>query len=582
MDQDNQKGRPSDHAQGSRGKAKAPASMTARIGASASGLLRESVLQPTTSALASSLASSTASKGESSSNASRSSDSALPFRSRATDNSWNDGTSNGAGHFIRPDSFRTGPWSNSDLMLSSQHDIDGFTANPHPQLPVSDNQLAYRNGVAWSTEEYSKFLGQPARPSTRNFVGSMDRQFSSDGDAVLALLSNPDFSVDDAPTDTFSTSNEVDSAADLFMDAQFGAQDVQRYKSQLPDPPDHGVPSPARPLNLIPDFVSQRMDGVYGGNISFSATTQSDEANYMHHVTRPQSTPVFLEPWMEVLTRYQDEVWGDMLPLVQQALREIKGAQGGADSALQGHSAVDRLRMVLGHLGSSGMSSQICNGVGHKPYQADVRLTGSLNHQTQPPVTSRAGEQALSTKSEMQINVDAGLQQSLKNQVNSQSTSVRGNRYFHQAFGDRESQISMARAERRALVIFDKAAAVREAKGTQYNAFRTEQSLSENAITATKHPEDPVSDLEEEDHFVWYHRVDLRMSWAEVKQAYDGQFVERDEEDFRKVQRNYYRCLDACGQTKTNQSEQAAFPQEEYRMRARTGLWYPWMRGHWL
>ena len=589
MDQDNQKGRPSDHAQGSGGKAKAPASMAARVGASASGLLRESILKPSASALASNLASSTASKGESSSSASGSSDSALPFRSMAPDSSWNDGISNSStGQSTRPESFRTGPWSNSDLMVSSQHDIDEFTTNPHPHLPVSDDQLAYRNGVAWSTEEYSKFLDQPAISSTRKIVGTMDRRFGGDGDgdgdgdAVVALLSDPDFSVDDAPIDTFSTSNGSDSAADLFVDTQYELQDVQRYKLQLPDPPKHGVPSPANPLNLIPDFASQRMTDVDGVSISLSGTPQSHEASYMNNVIQPQSTPDFLDTWMDVLTGYQDEVWGDMLPLVQQAREEIKGAQSGANGALQDHPAVNRLRMVLGHLDSSGTSSHTYNSVGHKPYEADVRLTGSLNHQTQPPVTSRVGEQALSTEIEMQNHANVGLQQNLINHVNGQSISVHGNRHNYQAMWDRETQISMARAERHALVEFDKAAAIREAQDMQHNAFRTEQRISQNPITATKHPEDPVSDLEEEDHFVWYHRVDLRMSWAEVNQAYNGQFAERDQEDFRKSQWNYYRCLDACGQTKPNQSEQAAFPQEEYRMRARTGLWYPWMRGHWL
>ncbi|KAI4134971.1 MAG: hypothetical protein LQ347_001083 [Umbilicaria vellea] len=466
-------------------------------------------------------------------------------------------------------------------MLSSQHEFDKFTTNPHPQVPVPDDHFAYPNGVAWSTKEYSTFLDQPARSSSRNFVGTTDERFDGDGGAVVAMLSDPDFSVDDAPIDAFAISNGSNSAADLFMDTQFGVHHVQRYKSQLPDPPKHSVPSPTNPLNLRPDLASQRMNGVNGANMSLVATPQIDEASYMNHVIQPQSTQDFLDSWMDVLTSYQDEVWGDMLPLVQQAREEIQGAPSGANGTLQDHPAVNRLRMVLGHLDSSGMSSHTHNGVGHKPYQAGVSHTGSLNHQSQLSVKS-VGEQALSTESEMQNHADVGLQQNLTNQANSQTISVHGNRHNYQAMWGRETQISMARVERRALVDFDKAAAIREAQDREHNVFRTEQGISQNPITATKHPEDPISDLEEEDHFVWYHRVDLRMSWAEVKQAYDGQFAERDQEDFRKSQWNYYRCLDACDRTKSNQSEQAALPQEEYRMRARTGLWYPWIRGHWL
>lgn len=577
MDPDDQKGRHSDHGQGSRGKEKGPASMAARIGASASGLLRDGLLQPSANALASTLASSTANKGESFSSTSGSSDSALPFCSRAPDGLSN----NSAGQSTQSESFRTGPWSNSNLVLSSQQDIDGFISTSNTQLPVSDDQLAYRNGAVWPTEEYSKFPDQPTRPSTPNVVGTLDRKSGGDGDAVVALLSDPDFFVDDAPTNNFTTSDENISAADLFTDTQFGVQDVQRYKSQLPAPPKHCVPSPTNPLNLIPDFASRETNGVDGATMPISAVAQSGEGSYTYHVTQPQSTQDYLEPWMEVLTEYQDEVWGDMLPLVQQARDEIKEAQSGANGALHDHPAVQRLRMVLGHLESSGMSSQTYNGSGYKPYQADGRLTGSLNHQSQPNIMISAGEQSLSAESVMQEQVGIGLQQNSKNQMDSQSTSVRGSGQFNQAMWGKEMQIDKVRAERRALVEFEQVAAIRKVEDRQYNTFRRERRSSQDS-TAAEHPEDPISDLEEEDHFVWYHRLDLGISWAEVKQAYDDHFPERDQEDFRNRKYNYYRCLDACGQTETKQSEQVTSLEEEYGMRARTGLWYPWMKGHWL
>ena len=585
MDQDDQNGRPSDHGQGSRGKEKAPASMAARVGASASGLLREALLQPSASTLASTLAgSSTASKGESSPSASGSSDLALPFRSRAPDALLNGETSNGVGQSTQQESFRSTPWNNSGLVLSSQTDIDAFMSTSTSQLPVSDDQLAYGNGVAWSTKEYSKFPDQPAIPSTQNVVGTLDRHVGGDGDAVVTLLSDPNFSVDDAPTNAFPTSNENDLAAYLFNDTQFTVQDAQRYKSHLPVPPTHVVPSPTNLLNLIPDFASRVTNDVDSATLSLSTIIQGAAGSFNYLSTQSQSIPDHLEPWMEVLTKYQDDVWGDMLPLVQQAREEIKEAKSGAEGVLRDHPAAKRLRMILEHLNSSDMSSNTHNDIGHKLYQADGMLTNNLNKQSQPNITTTAGERSWSTESEMQDYVGGGLQQNLTNQMDSQGASQHGSRQFNLFMWGQETQIDKARAERRALVEYDKAAAIREAQKRQHYTFKAERRISQNTITAADYPEDPVSDLEEEDHFVWYHRVDLHMSWAEVQQAYDDHFPERDQQDFRNSQWNYYRCLDACGQTETKQSEQAAFPQEEeeHGMRARTGLWYPWMRGHWL
>ena len=582
MGQDDQTGRHSDPGRGNQAKEKAPASMAARIGASASGLLREGLLRPNASSLASTLTPSTASKGESSHSASGSPVSVLPFRSREPDGLLSGEIPNGGGQSTKQESFRSRTWNTGNLAFSNQQDIDGFQSSSHSQLPASDNQLAYQSGVTWSTEDYPKFLNQPAGLSTRNVAETFDGHVGADGDGVVALLSDPEFSVDDAPTDTSAISNKNDSAIGLFTDTEVGVQDVQRYKSQLPDPPIHGVPSPTNPLNLIPDLASQGMNGVLGGTSSLSTSTNSEEESYMYHFTHPQSNPDFLDPWTEVLTKYQDHVWGDMLPLVQQAREEIKEAKSGAEGALRDHPAVNRLRMILAHLDSSAMSSKPNNDIGHRLNQAHVMLTGSLNNQFQPNITTRAGEQSLSTESMMQDHIIVPIHQGLTNQMDSQYTSLQGSGQINQVVGRKERRIDKARAERRALVEFDKAAAIREAQDRQRNTFRTERKTSQNPTAPAEYPEDPISDLEEEDHFVWYHRVDLGMSWADVKEAYDDHFPERDQEDFRNSQWNYYRCLGACGQTETKQIEKTAFPQEEYGMRARTGLWYPWMRGHWL
>lgn len=56
--------------------------------------------------------------------------------------------------------------------------------------------------------------------------------------------------------------------------------------------------------------------------------------------------------WEAVLNRYQDEVWGGMLPLVQEAKQEIQEAKAEGTGDRQ-PKALRRLGMVLDHIGKS-------------------------------------------------------------------------------------------------------------------------------------------------------------------------------------------------------------------------------------
>lgn len=84
--------------------------------------------------------------------------------------------------------------------------------------------------------------------------------------------------------------------------------------------------------------------------------------------------------------------------------------------------------------------------------------------------------------------------------------------------------------------------------------------------------------LMEEVHFIWYHRVDLRMDWVDVKQAYNAQFPTRQRRGFQGIQCKYYRCMSNSGLPGVRQRDRSARPEERYGMRARTGLAYPWMK----
>lgn len=83
---------------------------------------------------------------------------------------------------------------------------------------------------------------------------------------------------------------------------------------------------------------------------------------------------------------------------------------------------------------------------------------------------------------------------------------------------------------------------------------------------------------EEEVHFIWYHRVDLGWEWKEVLNAFHSQFPAGKSRGASGIQCKYYRHLEGHGIPQVRQRDRKAMAAQEYGIRARTGLWYPWMR----
>ncbi|KAL8999074.1 MAG: hypothetical protein Q9169_001962 [Polycauliona sp. 2 TL-2023] len=82
---------------------------------------------------------------------------------------------------------------------------------------------------------------------------------------------------------------------------------------------------------------------------------------------------------------------------------------------------------------------------------------------------------------------------------------------------------------------------------------------------------------EEEVHFIWYHRVDLGWEWKEVLNAFHSQFPGKLR-GASGIQCKYYRHLENNGIPQVRQRDRKAMAAQEYGIRARTSLWYPWMR----
>ncbi|CAK7198085.1 hypothetical protein SEUCBS139899_000743 [Sporothrix eucalyptigena] len=110
-------------------------------------------------------------------------------------------------------------------------------------------------------------------------------------------------------------------------------------------------------LNFIPDFVRPNPLGGYENeqsNALFStgAPVKSNETQAtMGMAHSSESTRQWLDQWHDVLTRYDDEVWGGLSPLVEQAREEVDQLQQSEPAQIAaGTKALDRLRQILGHL----------------------------------------------------------------------------------------------------------------------------------------------------------------------------------------------------------------------------------------
>jgi hypothetical protein len=97
-------------------------------------------------------------------------------------------------------------------------------------------------------------------------------------------------------------------------------------------------------LNFVPEYVSNGSSGwgyrELSGHMGTSDTMQASE--------------IWADQWGDVLSRYTDEVWGDLGSLVQEAREEAKKIQSREGEASPAEAkAILRLRQILSHIRDS-------------------------------------------------------------------------------------------------------------------------------------------------------------------------------------------------------------------------------------
>ena len=150
-----------------------------------------------------------------------------------------------------------------------------------------------------------------------------------DGAAVVALLSDPAFALD------------TESSSILVSEGRKG-QNCERLQTgkRLAKPAD--ALHPSNPLVLMPDFSAP-------GNSHYASLTTQEGIHERGNCLKLRYGDV--QPWIDILHLYHDEVWGEIVPLVQEAREELN-ATNESKTRLNGGPAIRRLEMVLQHLGN--------------------------------------------------------------------------------------------------------------------------------------------------------------------------------------------------------------------------------------
>lgn len=195
-------------------------------------------------------------------------------------------------------------------------------------------------GDAWVRSQHHENTTPPEILQQHRTV---QQQEATDGAEVLDLLSTPNLT-----SQTFSNlpGEGMGENYDWSLSPNQLSQIIAMTKELFPEPPRPHTPMGAdHPLNLIPNG-----DSTDGTMSSPARDTGMDEMYVGYEIDgRPVSgMQVWRTQWEGVLGRYTDEVWGDLLPLVNEARKEIEGVVEGEGTVEP--VALRRLRGILRHL----------------------------------------------------------------------------------------------------------------------------------------------------------------------------------------------------------------------------------------
>lgn len=173
-------------------------------------------------------------------------------------------------------------------------------------------------------------------------------QNAQDGSEVLTLLTSPSFNTDfpgpePALSDDSLIPNDLSTDKTPFELSPTEIQILDSFRRNLgPDPTQQGQQRNLHSASLVPD-IGDFLDTI-------PPATQNDATALRDAVLTGLPGA---EDWVAVEERYQDEVWGYLKPVLEEARREMEEKEdSGQGQGLEGEDgpAVARLKMILRHM----------------------------------------------------------------------------------------------------------------------------------------------------------------------------------------------------------------------------------------
>ena len=307
----------------------ATATLPQRIRESASELIQASFQRPSPNAVTRGLASlNTETKAGSSSGSTTVCESSPAFRSSSQ---YEQATSH------QGDSFRSAEPGEKISRTQGQVAFDEFLARSKD----FDHESEFlQEGPALSSDPQSgRWMGPaeynvPRVQNTKICKTQNENQYfadqNGDGAAVVALLLDPTFAADEEPRTTLAfETDETDGQKNKRMQSRNGEESID-------------VLHTSKPLSLIPDFGPPSKP--------FPTSLAMQKGNYQKQ-TFLEPGPGDVQSWIDIIDRYHDEVWGELLPFVQESRQELKMANENK-TGIQSGPAIQRLKMILQHLGN--------------------------------------------------------------------------------------------------------------------------------------------------------------------------------------------------------------------------------------
>ncbi|KAK4165837.1 hypothetical protein QBC43DRAFT_315300 [Cladorrhinum sp. PSN259] len=200
-------------------------------------------------------------------------------------------------------------------------------------VPMLSDPAAVEGGQEGARQSSSTSAAEasPVTPTARQPSQSVLEHMAADGGDVVALLSTNDNSELDLSTGEVLSDDDLSS----LRKALFGGE-ADSHRTSWEAAWDNI-------LNFIPEYLNPQgpADTQQAGNLALHlGTADASEA-----------WDTWVNQWSRVLTDYQDEVWGDLSALVDEARAEVKKLEEVKPGEKPTEpTALLRLRAILGHL----------------------------------------------------------------------------------------------------------------------------------------------------------------------------------------------------------------------------------------